>query len=287
MSGPMVLLVDGTEGDGEIPVSPTSPLWRLGQSLFETMLVHPSGGIFRLKAHLARLLGSAENLGWSGCPATDQLARWIARAVSLFGATEGQYGRLRVTVAWTSSDGPPVTTVAVVPYARRTEPLHVMCTSVRVPKMGELATPKAGSRTAYSYAETLAAHAGADEALLVDEGGRPIEGAKSNLFVVSDGFLYTAPVASGVLPGITRDVVLSLAQSDGWEVEWKPLPPEALYRCEAVFLTNALWGMRPVAEVDGRHKDPQQFDALRSVAVAYEEAVKRELHAMRQGTGNP
>ena len=90
------------------------------------------------------------------------------------------------------------------------------------------------------------------EAILLDQKGRLTEGTASNLFLVLRGRILTPPVPDGGLPGITREVVIELARSEGVAVEETPLPAGRVDEAEEVFLTNTSWEVLPVVSVDDR-----------------------------------
>jgi len=237
-----------------IDASAGSAALLLGHSLFETMLVRPKGncGLFRLDAHVERLAGAAERLGWAECPAKDVLAGWAREAARAFRKTHAGFGRLRLTALWAAVDRAPDVLIRVVPYAPPAGPARVLTTGVRVPwTVSGMPAPKSGSRLVYSLADKLAAEEGCDEALLVDERGRLAEGAKSNLFALFERRLVTPPVSSGILPGITRAALIEVATGAGLLVEERSIGREEISGGCALFLTNALWGVRPVAELDG------------------------------------
>ncbi len=89
-----------------------------------------------------------------------------------------------------------------------------------------------------------------DEAIMLDSTGAVTEGATSNLFFVRDGTLHTPSLAGPVLPGITRDVVLSLANDAGIPTETGRYESDAVRRADEAFLTNTTWELRPLARVD-------------------------------------
>ncbi|HHM06171.1 MAG TPA: branched-chain-amino-acid transaminase [Gammaproteobacteria bacterium] len=97
-----------------------------------------------------------------------------------------------------------------------------------------------------------AAHAGADEAVLLNAGGRVAEGTADNLFIVRDGCLLTPPTSEGALAGITRALVLELAGAAGLAAAELPLAPYDLYTADECFLTGTGAELIPVREVDGR-----------------------------------
>lgn len=94
--------------------------------------------------------------------------------------------------------------------------------------------------------------AGYDEALLLDLNGMVAEGSGENLFIVDDGCLYTPPLSSPILAGITRDTVLALAREEGIPVVEQSFPRDALLLADEAFLTGTAAEITPVREVDDR-----------------------------------
>ena len=129
----------------------------------------------------------------------------------------------------------------------------------------------------------LDADADADEALLLDGDGALTEGATSNLFFVADGVLKTPSLDGPVLPGITRRVVLELAEREGVPVEEGNYVPADLRAADEAFLTNSTWELRPLARVDdaelGAESGGDEFGAgpiTRDLARAFDARVERE-----------
>lgn len=91
----------------------------------------------------------------------------------------------------------------------------------------------------------------ADEALIRDLDGHITEGPTSNVFFVTNGTLCTPSLDTSVLPGITRAVVIDLAQQAGIPVETKRYQVDDIYAADEVFLTNTTWELRPVTTIDG------------------------------------
>ncbi|MBW9256455.1 MAG: branched-chain-amino-acid transaminase [Candidatus Thiodiazotropha sp. (ex. Lucinisca nassula)] len=94
--------------------------------------------------------------------------------------------------------------------------------------------------------------AGADEAVLLNQAGRVAEGTTENLFIVVEGRLLTPPVTEGALDGITRKLVIQLAQQNGVSVTESPLTSYDLYNADECFLTGTGAEMIPVRKIDGR-----------------------------------
>jgi branched-chain amino acid aminotransferase len=92
--------------------------------------------------------------------------------------------------------------------------------------------------------------AGYVEGIALDASGYLSEGSGENLFLVHKGTLYTPPMVSAVLPGITRDSVLTLARKAGIPVVEQMLPREMLYLADEVFLTGTAAEITPVRAID-------------------------------------
>jgi branched-chain amino acid aminotransferase len=91
---------------------------------------------------------------------------------------------------------------------------------------------------------------GFSEGIALDPDGHLSEGSGQNLFLVRDEILYTPPLSASVLPGITRDSVMSLAQDLGFQVREQDLPREMLYVADEVFFAGTAVEITPIRSVD-------------------------------------
>ena len=91
---------------------------------------------------------------------------------------------------------------------------------------------------------------GYDEGIMLDYQGMVSEGSGENIFIVLDGVLYTPPLSSSLLSGLTRDAVITLAEEIGLEVRQEQIPREMLYISDEVFLTGTAAEVTPVRSVD-------------------------------------
>ena len=113
------------------------------------------------------------------------------------------------------------------------------------------ALAKAGGNYLSSALVTLEARRlGFAEGLALNTAGFVSEGAGENLFLVHNGKLYTPPLASSILGGLTRDSVTKLAQSAGLEVIEQNIPRELLYIADELFMTGTAAEITPVRSVD-------------------------------------
>ena len=89
------------------------------------------------------------------------------------------------------------------------------------------------------------------EGIALDTNGNLSEGSGENLFVIRDGTIFTPPLTAALLPGITRDTIMTLAHELGYEVREQNLPREALYLADELFFTGTAAEVSPIRSVDG------------------------------------
>jgi len=88
------------------------------------------------------------------------------------------------------------------------------------------------------------------EGIALDHSGNVSEGSGENLFMVADGRLLTPNMASSILPGITRDAIITLARDMGIEVKEVNMPRGMLYTCDELFFTGTAAEVTPIRSVD-------------------------------------
>jgi branched-chain amino acid aminotransferase len=95
-----------------------------------------------------------------------------------------------------------------------------------------------------------AVQGGYTEGIALDSEGYISEGSGENLFLVKKGVLLTPPLVSSVLPGITRDSVITLARRLGIPIQQERLPREMLYLADEVFFTGTAAEITPIRSID-------------------------------------
>ncbi len=88
------------------------------------------------------------------------------------------------------------------------------------------------------------------EGIALDVNGYISEGSGENLFIIKNGVLYTSPTTSGILPGITRDSIMTLARELGYSIREESLQREALYLADEIFMCGTAAEITPVSSVD-------------------------------------
>jgi branched-subunit amino acid aminotransferase/4-amino-4-deoxychorismate lyase len=235
-----------------------------GDGLFETMRVC-HGRPFRLAQHLERMLHGADFLKIK-CPFTP--AELQGFAGQLIGKNQMPDAILRVVLTrgpgergYTPGAGGKPTLVMSLHAAPPLDMENLMrwrliTSSIRIPAGDPLASFKTINKLAHVLARLEAVEQGADEALLVNTNGDVAEAAGGNLFWVSRGRICTVPTSCGVLPGVTRAVVLEICRTLGLRTNERVIQPGALRDSEGLFTTQSGSGIVPVIALDGRPVAP-------------------------------
>ncbi|HXG51218.1 MAG TPA: branched-chain amino acid transaminase [candidate division Zixibacteria bacterium] len=100
-------------------------------------------------------------------------------------------------------------------------------------------------------AKTEVKNAGYDEAIMLDSEGYVSEASGENIFIVRDGRLKTTPLTS-ILPGITRDSIITIARDKGYQVTEERFSRDELYTADEAFFTGTAAEVTPIREVDHR-----------------------------------
>ena len=233
----------------------------LGDGLFESLRAY-RGKVFRLAAHLARLRASAAFLRLSVPCADERIGEVLSELIRRNACAEA-YARITLTRGASGrglrldGQGPATLLIQVRPIApyppeQYRNGAKVIISAVRQNSANPLARHKTLSYLLYLVARQEATDAGANGAILLNEGGWVAEESVSNVFLVRGGKLVTPPVHCGLLPGITRGVVLELAAAEKMPFEERPILAGELFDGEEMFLTNSLMEVLPVRSVDRR-----------------------------------
>ena len=91
---------------------------------------------------------------------------------------------------------------------------------------------------------------GYSEGIALDASGYVSEGSGENVFLVRDGKIYTPPMGTSVLPGITRATAMQLAADCGFELVEHTIPREWLYIADELFFTGTAAEITPIRSVD-------------------------------------
>lgn len=221
--------------------------------------------IFRLRDHMQRLLTSGVALQMRIPYSLDQLCDAAKEVVRV--------NRLRACyirpIAYYASIGAglnplknPSVSVAIAAFGwgaylgekALREGVRVMSSSWR--RISNSSSP-ANAKVCGNYVNSVlaameASLAGFDEAIMYTDQNVAAEGSGENLFLVKDGALATPGLNTGILPGVTRATVLTLARDLGYPVEERPISRGELYLADELFFTGTAAEVTPIRELDHR-----------------------------------
>lgn len=230
-----------------------------GFGLFETMRAY-GGQVFRLDSHLNRLARSAEILGLP-----IQALDLKAAVMDTIHANKLSDARVRITISIGEGGMVPdpsactQPTVLILaghykPYPKQVyeKGFRAVVSSIRRNSQSPLSRLKSANYLENMLAKQEARAAGVDEAICLNEKGLLAEASMSNIFLVNDGILRTPGEESGILPGITREVVLELASQLGINTFEQDIRLDELFQTQEAFLTNSLMEIMPLTEIDGK-----------------------------------
>ena len=278
----MIVFLNGQflpEAQAVVPVNDRGFMY--GDGLFETMRVC-GGRPFRMAQHLERMTCGADFLKIK-CPFTPEELQDFAE--QLIGQNQMPEAVLRVTLTrgpgergYTPQiDSQPtvVMTLHAAPPMDVGNPVQwrLITSSYRIPAGDPLSSFKTANKLIHILARMEAVEKDADEALLVNTNGEVAETASGNLFWVYQDNICTVPTGCGVLPGITRSVVLEICQTLGLPVNKCVIKPKALRNSEGIFITQSALGIVPVAALDGEPVAPSPL--LDPVLHAYHEMLAK------------
>jgi branched-chain amino acid aminotransferase len=233
-----------------------------GDGVFETMRAYQRQ-VFRLGDHLARLTASAAALKIRLPRTSSQIGDDIQRVLDRNVLDDAV---VRVAVSrGRGRRGPGIEGADTPTYVLAADTLpddlrRRQTTGIRLGLAGTRRVPPdalpAGAKHA-NYLNSIlaleeAAQAGADEAVMLDANLHVTECATANIFIARHSRLYTPAPSIGILPGITRALVVDVARSAGLAVEESLFGMDALLGAEEVFVTNSVTGLCPVRSVDAR-----------------------------------
>ncbi|MFC7400526.1 aminotransferase class IV [Chelatococcus sp. GCM10030263] len=247
--------------NGEIHDGPVAPFdlrdrgLLLADGLFETILA-VNGVALCLADHLDRMEAGAARLALP----LDRAVLETAVAAVAAGA-ENRTGVVRLTVTRgpgqrglrVPADARPTVLATIAPWRPEIafSPLRLALVTLRRNPFSPVSTMKTLAYLDNVLALEEAAAKGGEDALILNTAGHVASTSMANLFALLDGRLVTPPVDDGVLPGVTRKLILALAPGLGLAVAERSLAPKELGEAEAVFATNSVRLLAPVSAIDG------------------------------------
>ena len=245
----------------EAGISPFDSAVQGGDAVWEGLRVY-DGKIFRLNAHLDRLRSSALALAFAEIPSHKTITAEIKRTLEANEMRDNAHIRLTLTrgVKLTSGMDPRLNTAGptLIVLAEHKEPVYnkgglsLITSSVRRPSPDVL-DPKIHHCNLIQsiLAKIEATHAGADDALMLDQRGFVAETNATHLFILEGETVVTSRLVA-CPEGITRDVVLEICRQNAITHEIRDYSLTEIFRADEMFCTGTMGELAPVNQVDGR-----------------------------------
>ena len=218
--------------------------------------------IFRLEEHYQRLFNGCRGLMIKLDYSIDELCRITVELAQKCGFKEDAYIR---PLAYKGEEAVGVRlhnmgdafTVFIIPMGRYIDVDKAKCMVSSWQRTGDNAAPPmlkiCGNYVGSALAKSDALMNGFDEAIMLSPDGHVSEGSAENIFLVSKGKLVSPALYCNLLPGITRDCLITLAKNElGIETEERPVDRAELYLADECFLCGTGAHITPVAEIDRR-----------------------------------
>lgn len=231
--------------------------FQFGDGVYEVIRTY-RGRPFMLHAHLARLNRSAEAIGLRQPYSLERWTGYMEEGLRLAAFTESKiYVQITRGVAPRDHAYAPQLEPTVVMTIRELHPIAsaVQTAGVEAMTLDDVRWGRCDIKSLNLLPNVLARQqakeAGVFEAILV-RNGEVTEGSVSNVIVVDNRTLMTAPEGPRILSGVTREVVLRLARHEGLEVHEQYPSRENLFGASEVFLTGTTVEVLPVVRIDGK-----------------------------------
>ena len=242
----------------EARLSPLDRGFLFGDGVYEVIPAY-AGRLFHLPAHLKRLQYSLDGIRLKN-PHAD--AGWTALLEELVAKNGGGDQAVYLQVSRGADAGrdhsfPTAVPATVFAMSSPLGPLpeELKARGARVITLDDIRWQRCDIKSTALLGNVLlrqrATEGGCHEGILL-RGGHATEGTASGLFIVKGGVLTTPPDGPDLLPSITRDVVLTLAEQAGIPCRRAVIPASELARADEIWLVSSTREVYPVTEVDGR-----------------------------------
>ncbi len=252
--------VNGKPGTAEdCLLSPLDQGFLFGASVYETIRTY-DGVPFLFHRHLERLRASAATLAIELELDDEALQDRVHRTLDAAGNPESS---IRIVVSTgvgamdyrSGSASVPTIVIIVRPLPQLPDAVYRDGAAAAIvagyaPHASATPRIKSSSLLANVMALRAAQKVNAYEAILVDDTGGVCEGSMSNVFVVNDGSVRTPPLSTGILQGITREIVIDIANEHGVALSEESFSKETLIASDEVFITASSRQVVPITTID-------------------------------------
>jgi branched chain amino acid aminotransferase (EC 2.6.1.42) len=233
-----------------------------GDGVFEGIRAY-NGYVFKLKEHIDRLYASARTIMLNIPMTKEELSKAVVETLKK-NSLKDAYVRLIVTRGEGDLGLDPrkckkpsviiiAGSIALLPKEVCEKGIRTIISWVRRDPVDGTSHEVKSLNYLNSILAKLDANAyNADEAILLTPNGYVCEGTAENIFLVKNGEILTPPTYTGALPGITRQVIIEIAEKNGFKIREKLITVHELLNADEIFFTGTGAEIIPVVEVNGR-----------------------------------
>lgn len=244
-----------------------------GKSLYEVVRVIESVPLF-LDRHLDRLINSAKLVN---------LSLWLdkseikAAIKELIGQNENQDGNVKIIFNYNENSADNKFLAYYIEHHYPSEEEYNVGVEA-ILYHGERSNPNAKviNNDFRKRVDNKISASGVYEAILVDSDGHVTEGSKSNIFMVRNDTVITAPVES-VLPGITRDVIIRICKSNGISFAEEKVYYKDIVKLDGLFISGTSPKVLPIRKVDDIYFNSVENSIVQRVKNLYDEYILKSI----------
>lgn len=256
----------------------------LGTSVFDGLMAYRRGNSYylhRVNDHLDRFKSGAKKMGLDFPWSTDELAFGISELLVPLPSADYYIRPIayrRGPELWvTGSEGKPVDVCMFAVQVDREIGQGVSCHISPIERISSRSFPQqikvSGAYVNSFYARKTAELHGYLDGIMLDRQGFVAEASAANIFVIGGGSISTPKLGTDVFPGITRKVILELAQGLGLQAKEVNLRPTDLLAAQGAFLCSTLMEIRAITRIDSRDLHTTECEEYVSVVRAFSDLV--------------
>lgn len=267
-----------------------------GDGIYETLRAY-KGVVFKLDEHIERLFRSASIIGLKIPKSPEEIKRAVYKTIK---ANKLKEAFIRINVSRGAGDiglDPelcPKPTFVIISNPFKEYPRQYYENGVKIAIVSIRRNPKNALNPMIKSLNFLnnilanieAKEKGADEAIMLNYEGYVAEGAISNIFLVKDNILCTPELDVGILDGITRRIILRLADELGISLREGKFTPEDIYTAQEVFISSTTREVMPVSVVDEIRIGTGIGKITKALLTAYRKNVATYIEEHRKVTGD-
>ena len=253
-----------------------------GDGLFETILIKNRKPIF-IEGHIKRMQMGLRRLNIQFKVPSTRLIDFVLDDILDAGERDGV---LRITITRGKTTGPlglteaisPTVIVEIKPLGEEPpKEITLITAAERRNEFSLLSSIKTLNYLSNLAAKQEALRMNADDALLLNTKGDIAECTTANIFAVINNELVTPPLEAGILPGITRGIIMSMASLVNIKESARRITPEELLTASEIFITNSIKGILPVKKWNDREFPGEKGIVTQKLVKVYASELEKEF----------